>query len=71
MGRSLPATDGGAAARRLARRYLGLADNDEALPTGEAARLAAATRWSQSYVSTILSGKRRLTRMMREKLEKP
>ena len=71
MGRSVPATDGGAEARRLARRYLGLADNDEALPTGEAARLAAATRWSQPYVSTILSGNRRLTRMMREKLEKP
>jgi len=71
MGRPLPATDGGAEARRLARRYLGLADNDEALPTGDAARLAAATRWSQSYVSNILSGKRRLTRMMRAKLEKP
>jgi len=71
MGRPLPATDGGAAARRLARRFLGLADNDEALPTGEAARLAAATQWSQSYISTILSGKRRLTRMMRAKLEKP
>jgi len=70
MGRPLPATDEGAEARRLARQFLGLADNSEALPTGEATRLAAATRWSQSYVSTILTGKRRLTRMMRAKLEK-
>jgi transcriptional regulator with XRE-family HTH domain len=69
MARPLPATDGGAEARRLARRYLGLCDNAEALPTGGAAQLAHLTGWSQAYVSNILRGKRRLTPAMRAKLE--
>ena len=69
MGRPLPATDGGAEARRWARRYLGLADNDEALPVGMAAQLARLTGWSGAYVSNILRGKRRLTPEMRAKLE--
>ena len=71
MGAPTPATDGGSEARKLARRYLGLHDNDEALPAGGAAQLARLTGWSGAYVSTILSGKRRLTPAMRAKLEQP
>ena len=63
-----PSPDGGTEARRLARRYLGLADTAEALPHGMAAELARKTGWVESYVSTILSGKRRLTPKMRAKL---
>ena len=63
-----PAPDGGTEARRLARAYLGLAANDEALPHGQAAELARRTGWAESYVSTILSGKRRLTPAMRARL---
>ena len=63
-----PAPDGGTEARRLTRAYLGLADNAEALPHGRAAELARETGWSESYVSNILSGKRRLTDAMRKKL---
>jgi transcriptional regulator with XRE-family HTH domain len=69
MGAPTPATDGGAEARRLARRYLGLADNDERLPARCGAELARLTGWSQAYVSNILRGKRRLTPAMRAKLE--
>ena len=64
-----PAPDGGTEARRLARAFLGLADTAEALPHGQAAELARRTGWAESYVSTILSGKRRLTPKMRAKLE--
>ena len=71
MSRPLPALDGGAEARRLARRYLGLADNNEALPAGKAAELGRRLKWPQSYVSNILRGKRRLTPAMRAKLEQP
>ena len=70
MGRSTPATDGGAEARKLARRYLGLCDNDKPLPYGRAAQLARRTGWSQEYVCNILCGRRRITPMMRAKLEK-
>ena len=66
--RYVPATDGGAEARRLARRYLGLAVNAEPLPVGYASRLARRTGWAESYVSNILTGKRRLTDAMRAKL---
>jgi len=66
---SLPATDGGKAARKLARRYLGLRANSEDLPAGKAAELARLTGWSEPYVSEILNGKRRLTPAMRAKLE--
>jgi hypothetical protein len=69
MGRPAPATDSGAEARRLARRYLGLLDNTEALPAGKAAELVRLTGWKQHYVSTLLRGKRRLTPAMRAKLE--
>ena len=65
-----PALDGGTEARRLARAYLGLAANAEALPHGQAAELARRTGWAESYVSNILSGKRRLTPKMRAKLQK-
>ena len=65
-----PSPDGGTEARRLARRYLGLAANAEALPHGMAAELARKTGWAESYVSTILSGKRRLTPAMRARLQK-
>ena len=68
--RYVPATDGGAEARRLARRYLGLAANTEPLPVGYASRLARRTGWAESYVSNILTGKRRLTPMMRAKLQR-
>ena len=70
MGRPAPATDEGKAARRLARRYLGLCANSEDLPAGKAAELARLTGWSEPYVSEILNGKRRLTPAMRAKLEK-
>ena len=63
-----PSLDGGTEARRLARAFLGLAANAEALPHGQAAELARRTGWAESYVSTILSGKRRLTDSMRAKL---
>ena len=66
--RYIPATDGGAEARKLARRYLGLAVNAEPLPVGYASRLARRTGWAESYVSNILTGKRRLTDSMRQKL---
>ena len=66
--RYVPADDGGTEARRLARAYLGLADTAEALPHGMAAELARRTGWAESYVSNILSGKRRLTPAMRAKL---
>ena len=68
--RYVPADDGGAEARRLARRYLGLAVNTEPLPVGYASRLARRTGWAESYVSNILTGKRRLTDAMRAKLKK-
>ena len=64
-----PALDSGTEARRLARAFLGLAANAEALPHGMAAELARKTGWAESYVSNILSGKRRLTPAMRAKLE--
>jgi hypothetical protein len=67
MRRPKPATDGGAAARRLARCYLGLAANDEGLPNGKAAELARLTGWSEPYVSNILTGKRRLTDKMKQR----
>ena len=63
-----PALDSGTEARRLARRYLGLAANAEPLPVGYASRLARETGWAESYVSNILTGKRRLTDAMRAKL---
>ena len=65
-----PALDSGTEARRIARAYLGLAANAEALPHGMAAELARRTGWAESYVSTILSGKRHLTPKMRAKLQK-
>ena len=68
--RYVPADDGGAEARKLARRYLGLAVNTEPLPAGYAVWLARRTGWAESYVSNILTGKRRLTPMMRAKLQK-
>ena len=68
--RYVPATDGGAEARRLARRYLGLAVNTEPLPVGYAVWLARRLGWSEPYMSNILTGKRRLTPMMRAKLQK-
>jgi transcriptional regulator with XRE-family HTH domain len=66
--RYVPATDGGAEARKLARRYLGLEVNTEPLPVGYASRLARRLGWSEPYVSNILTGKRRLTDAMRAKL---